>query len=99
MDSAWNRRATQGHLVGGWGPAPTVHTEVYGDAKRGLMLRLKKIDHVAVCVSDIDAAARTYKEVFGLEASCREVVSSQKTEVLLLPIGEGNIELISPRGN
>jgi methylmalonyl-CoA epimerase len=61
--------------------------------------RIKKIDHVAVCVSDIDAAAAKYKEVLGLEGRGRETVASQKTEAVLLPIGESNIELISPRGN
>lgn len=63
------------------------------------MFTIKKIDHVAVCVSDIDAAAAKYKEVFGLEGREREVVASQKTEAVLIPIGESNIELISPRGN
>ncbi len=63
------------------------------------MFTIKKIDHVAVCVSDIDAAAAKFKEVFGLEGREREVVASQKTEAILLPIGESNIELISPRGN
>ena len=63
------------------------------------MFTIKKIDHVAVCVSDIDAAAAKYKEVFGLVGTARENVASQKTEAVLLPIGESNIELISPRGN
>ena len=63
------------------------------------MFTIKKIDHVAVCVSDIDAAAAKYKEVFGLVGTARETVASQKTEAVLLPIGESNIELISPRGN
>ena len=63
------------------------------------MLRIKKIDHVAVCVSDIDAAAAKYKELFGLEAQQRETVASQKTEAALLPVGDSNIELITPRGN
>src|SRR5262249_51516625 len=40
-----------------------------------------------------------YKEVFGLDATRRETVASQKTEAALLPIGDGNIELITPRGN
>ena len=63
------------------------------------MIKIKKIDHVAVCVTDIDASIAKYKEVFGLEAAQREVVASQKTEAVLLPVGDSNIELISPRGN
>ena len=60
---------------------------------------IKKIDHVAVCVPDIDAAAAAWKRAFGLAVSEREVVASQKTEAALLPVGEGSVELISPRGN
>lgn len=63
------------------------------------MLRIKKIDHVAVAVPDTDEALAKYKQVFGLEPDVREVVSSQKTEATLLPIGETSIELISPKGN
>ena len=67
-------------------------------------LRIKKIDHVAVCVADIDEAAARWQKTLGLEAGAREVVASQKTEALLLPLGgsgdgETSIELISPRGN
>ena len=63
------------------------------------MIRVKKIDHVAVAVRDIDEAKAKYQAAFGLEGEQREVVASQKTEALLLPIGESNIELISPKGN
>jgi methylmalonyl-CoA/ethylmalonyl-CoA epimerase len=63
------------------------------------MLRIKKIDHVAICVPDTDAAIEKYKQVLGLEPEVREVVASQKTEATLLPIGETSLELISPKGN
>lgn len=63
------------------------------------MLKIKKIDHVAIAVNDVDAALAKWKEAFGLEATVREVVESQKTEAVLLPIGDSNVELISPRGN
>ena len=63
------------------------------------MLRIKKIDHVAVAVSDIDESLVKYKQVLGLDPREREVVASQKTEAVLLPVGDSNIELISPKGN
>ncbi len=63
------------------------------------MIRIKKIDHVAVAVNDIDAALASWRKAFGLEPTVREVVASQQTEAVLLPIGDGNIELISPKGN
>ena len=63
------------------------------------MLRIKKIDHVAICVKDIGESIAKYKETLGVEPTVREVVASQQTEAVLLPIGETSLELISPRGN
>ena len=63
------------------------------------MLRIKKIDHVAICVADTDEAIAKYKQVLGIDPEVREIVASQKTEATLLPIGETSIELISPKGN
>jgi methylmalonyl-CoA/ethylmalonyl-CoA epimerase len=63
------------------------------------MVRAKKIEHIAVVVEDLDQALATFEQLFGVQASSREVVASQKTEAALLPIGDSNIELISPRGN
>jgi methylmalonyl-CoA/ethylmalonyl-CoA epimerase len=63
------------------------------------MLKIKKIDHVAVCVADIDEAAARWEKAFGLRPREREIVDSQKTEVALLPAGETSVELITPRGN
>lgn len=63
------------------------------------MLKVKKIDHVAICVRDIDEAAGKYAQVLGLAPREREVVASQRTEAALLPVGETCLELISPKGN
>ncbi len=37
--------------------------------------------------------------LFGLTGRQREEVESQKTEVVLLPLGDSNLELIAPLGN
>ena len=50
-------------------------------------------------VDDIDQACAKYKEVLGLEPAIREVVASQKTEAVLLPVGQTSLELIAPKGN
>ncbi len=63
------------------------------------MIKIKKIDHVAIAVSNIDEALAKYKKALGLTVSLREVVASQKTEAALLPVGETSIELIEPKGN
>jgi methylmalonyl-CoA/ethylmalonyl-CoA epimerase len=66
------------------------------------MFKVKKIDHVAICVDDVEGAQKRLGDLFGLEATVREIVASQKTEAVLLPVGaaEGtSLELIAPRGN
>jgi methylmalonyl-CoA/ethylmalonyl-CoA epimerase len=63
------------------------------------MLKIKRLDHVAVCVADIDEALARWQSVFGLQARERETVASQKTEAALLPLGDTSVELISPCGN
>lgn len=63
------------------------------------MIKIKKIDHVAVAVENIDLALAKYREALGLEVKEREVVASQRTEAALLPVGETSIELIEPKGN
>ena len=63
------------------------------------MLKIKRIDHVAVAVENIDEALAKYATAFGLAPREREVVASQRTEAALLPVGDSNIELIEPKGN
>lgn len=65
------------------------------------MIRIKRIDHVAICVADVDSAQEAWTRAFGLEAAVREVVASQKVDAMLLPVGDGetSLELIAPKGN
>jgi methylmalonyl-CoA/ethylmalonyl-CoA epimerase len=63
------------------------------------MLRIKKLDHVAVVVRDLDSALAAYQQLFGLELAHRELVSDQQTETAMLRAGESAIELIAPSGN
>lgn len=63
------------------------------------MLKIKRIDHVAVAVENIDESLAKLTHALGLTAREREVVESQRTEAALLPIGESNLELIEPKGN
>ncbi|MBK8252325.1 MAG: methylmalonyl-CoA epimerase [Polyangiaceae bacterium] len=63
------------------------------------MIKIKKIDHVAIAVRNTDESLAKFQSVLGLSVGEREVVASQKTEATLLPIGETSIELIEPKGN
>ncbi len=63
------------------------------------MFKIKGIDHVAVAVENIDQALEKWRQAFGIEGQDRELVGSQKTEVVLLPVGSSSVELIEPKGN
>ncbi len=57
---------------------------------------IKKINHVAVAVKNLEESAKFYEEMLGLSLSGVEVVASQKTRAGFLKIGESNIELVQP---
>ncbi len=57
---------------------------------------IKKIDHIAIAVTDLEEAAKFYKDILGLTLSHVETVTGQKAKVGFLKIGESNIELIQP---
>jgi methylmalonyl-CoA/ethylmalonyl-CoA epimerase len=57
-----------------------------------------RIDHVGVAVQEIDAALRTYRDLFELEVAHREIVREQGVEAVLLDVGENHVELLAPLG-
>ncbi len=57
-----------------------------------------RIDHIGVAVEDLDAAIELYKQRFEMGEQHREVVEEQGVEAVLLEIGEGHVELLSPLG-
>ena len=57
---------------------------------------IKRMDHVAIAVKNLEEAARFYQEVMGLALSGVEVVTAQKTKVGFFRIGDVNIELVQP---
>lgn len=57
---------------------------------------VKRIDHIAIAVRDIDEIARFYTGILKLDLSGVEVVTEQKTKVGFLKVGESNIELVQP---
>jgi methylmalonyl-CoA/ethylmalonyl-CoA epimerase len=57
---------------------------------------LKKINHIAIAVNNLEDAAQFYQNVLGLNLSGVEVVTAQKTKVGFFKIGESNIELVQP---
>jgi len=57
---------------------------------------LGRIDHIGVAVEDLDEAVSLYRERLGMPEQHRETVEEQGVEAVLLEIGEGHVELLSP---
>ena len=57
---------------------------------------IKKIDHIAVAVRDVEKAAKFYQEVLGLELGGVEEVEGMDVKVGFIPIGDTRIELVQP---
>lgn len=57
---------------------------------------IKKIDHIAIAVSDLDAEIDRYRNVLGLEFLGTEVVEEQKVKVAFFNVGGVFIELTAP---
>jgi methylmalonyl-CoA epimerase len=59
-------------------------------------MAIKKIDHIAIVVPNIDEALAFWQEALGLTLSHTEEVSAQETLVAFLPTGESEVELVEP---
>ena len=57
---------------------------------------IKKIDHIAIAVKNLDEEIGRYKNVMGFEYIGTEVVEEQKVKVAFFKIGDVYIELTSP---
>jgi len=57
---------------------------------------IKKINHVAVIVENIDSALSFWRDQLGLNLDHIEEVPSQASKVAFLPVGEGEVELVQP---
>jgi methylmalonyl-CoA/ethylmalonyl-CoA epimerase len=59
---------------------------------------LEKIDHIGIAVPDLDAAVESYRTLFGVEPSHREIVESDGVETVMFEVGESRIELLGVAG-
>jgi methylmalonyl-CoA/ethylmalonyl-CoA epimerase len=57
---------------------------------------IKKINHVAIVVEDIDSAMSFWRDALGLSLDHIEDVPSQASKVAFMPVGEGEVELVQP---
>jgi methylmalonyl-CoA/ethylmalonyl-CoA epimerase len=57
---------------------------------------IKRINHIATIVPDLDASLAFWRDTLGLELSHTEEVASQEAIVAFLPAGESEVELVQP---
>ncbi len=57
---------------------------------------LTEIDHVAIAVSDLDAAVAWYADTFDAEVEHREIVESDGVEEALLRVADSYVQLLTP---
>lgn len=59
-------------------------------------MAIKRIDHIAVVVPDIEEAQKFYRDALGLEVTHIEQVEGQEVIVAFMPAGNSEIELVEP---
>src|SRR5574341_2547731 len=59
-------------------------------------MAIKRIDHIAVVVPDIEEAHKFYRIALGLEVTHIEQVEGQEVIVAFMPAGNSEIELVEP---
>jgi methylmalonyl-CoA epimerase len=58
---------------------------------------IKKVDHIAIAVRNLDEALQLYDKLFGARPSKIETIPQQGVKAALLPMGQGSeIELLEP---
>jgi methylmalonyl-CoA/ethylmalonyl-CoA epimerase len=60
---------------------------------------IKKVNHIAIVVPDLDTSMRFWVDGLGLEFAYKEHVLSQGVDVAFLAVGDSKIELLQPTDN
>lgn len=60
------------------------------------MAVVKRIDHVAVLVDDLEKTLAFWRDGLGIQISHLEDVAAEKSMVAFLPVGASEIELVKP---
>jgi methylmalonyl-CoA/ethylmalonyl-CoA epimerase len=57
---------------------------------------IKRIDHIAIAVKNIDDTLNMYKRAYGLEGIKIKTYEEVKTKIAFIPLGECEIHLLTP---
>jgi methylmalonyl-CoA/ethylmalonyl-CoA epimerase len=62
----------------------------------GAIMAVKRIDHIAVVVDDIDTSLTFWRDALGMDMTHLEEVKEQESIVAFLPTGGSEVELVKP---
>jgi methylmalonyl-CoA/ethylmalonyl-CoA epimerase len=57
-------------------------------------MKIKRIEHIAIAVQDLDSMAEMMRDKFGIEVEYSEDRETSRTRLAMLPVGESYIELL-----
>jgi len=57
-------------------------------------MKIKRIEHIAIAVADVDGMAAIMRDKLGLEVEYAEDLPAHATRLAMLPVGESYIELL-----
>ena len=57
---------------------------------------IKRLDHVAIVVENLDSALAFWRDALGLTLTHVEEVADQQSLVAFMPVGETEVELVKP---
>lgn len=60
------------------------------------MSEIKRIDHIAILVEDIDTSLGFWHEILGMQPSYTADVPGEAARIAFLPVGESMLELVQP---
>jgi methylmalonyl-CoA/ethylmalonyl-CoA epimerase len=63
------------------------------------MAKVKRIDHIAVLVPDLEGTLEFWRDALGMDLSHIEDVPAEKAQVAFLPVAGSEIELVRPTTN
>jgi len=57
-------------------------------------MKIKRIEHIAIAVEDLDGMAHILRDKFGIEVEYAEDRAASRSKLAMLPVGETYIELL-----
>jgi methylmalonyl-CoA/ethylmalonyl-CoA epimerase len=60
------------------------------------MPEIKRIDHVAILVDDVEKTLSFWRDALGIQMTHMQEVPAEKSRIAFLPLGDSEIELVQP---